>query len=219
MESFLIFSLIRFGAALLILKWPLFGILLSALADGVDWDYLHVTKNFNYDFYNTWDKVMDTTYLTVAAITAIRWKDVIARRIAIFLYAFRLSGVLLFFLSQIKPLLFFFPNIFENFFIWYLVYVRFFAKYNKKQVIPKSVFVWTIIVASIAIPKIIHEYVMHIKNQQLWYIYDFNFIDKTNETLKQYMNWVGWGGLFYLIPFLIAFWSSVKFGKREGIEQ
>lgn len=208
MEFFLIFSLIRIFAALLILKWPLFGILLSVLMDGLDWDFLHTTKNFNYDLYNVWDKAMDITYLTVAATTIRNWKDIIAQRIAMFLYIFRLTGVFIFFLSNIKPLLFFFPNIFEHFFIWFLI----FAHFNKK-IVPRSRLVWGFILVSIAAPKIIHEYVMHIKNQQLWYIWDFNFIDKTNETLKQYMNWVGWGSIFYLIPFSMALWVALKYRR------
>jgi len=117
MESFVVFSLIRIGAALLIFKWPLLGILLSALLDGYDWDFLHTSKSFSYDVYQVWDKAMDITYLTVAIITVRGWKDKTAKKIAVFFYAFRTSGVLLYFLFHIKPLLFFFPNIFENFFI------------------------------------------------------------------------------------------------------
>ena len=206
MESFVIFSLIRIGAALLIFKWPLFGVLLSALLDGYDWDYLHTAKNFNYDLYQTWDKAMDVTYLTVAIITVRHWKDAVAKKIAIFFYSLRTSGVLLYFLFQIKPLLFFFPNIFENFFIWYLI----FTHVSGGHIISKSRAIWGIVIACIAIPKIIHEYVMHIKNVQLWYIVDFNFIDKTNETLRQYMNWIGWGSILYIIPFFIAFLTVTK---------
>ena len=51
---------------------------------------------------------------------------------------------------------------------------------------------------------------MHIKNVQLWYIVDFNFIDKTNETLRQYMNWIGWVSILYIIPFFIAFLTVTK---------
>lgn len=213
MEYFLIFSLIRFGAALLILKWPLFGILLSALVDGKDWDYLHIAKDFDYDFYHNWDKVMDIIYLTVAVTTVGRWKDIIVKRIAIFLYVFRLSGVVLFFITQIKPILFYFPNIFENFFIWTLI----FLKIGKNKPISNPRLVLPMILLSIGIPKLIHEYTMHVKNQQLWYIYDFNFIDKTNEILKQYMNWVGWGSIFYLIPFSISLWVSLKFARKGGL--
>ncbi len=208
-EPFVLFSLIRIGAALFIFKWPLFGILLSALLDGYDWDFLHTSRNFNYDFYHTWDKVMDITYLTVAAITVRHWKDKLAQKIAVFLYAFRTGGVFLYFIFQIKPLLFFFPNIFENFFIWYLIFIHL----SKKQMFSKSKVILGFVIACIAIPKIIHEYVMHIKNVQLWYIVDFNFIDKTNETLKQYMNWVGWGGIFYIIPFSIALLAAAKYKK------
>src|SRR3989344_418370 len=187
MESFVIFSLIRICAALLIFKWPLFGILLSALLDGYDWDFLHNTKNFNYDLYQVWDKAMDITYLTVAILTVGRWKDNVAKKIAVFFYAFRASGLILYFIFQIKPLLFFFPNIFENFFIWHLIFMHI----SKNYIVSKSRLVWGVVILCIAIPKIIHEYVMHIKNVQLWHIVDFNFIDKTNETLRQYTNWLG----------------------------
>lgn len=212
MESFIIFSLIRVTGALLIFKWPLFGVLLSALLDGYDWDYLHTGKFFNYDFYQTWDKAMDITYLTVAIITVRHWKDIIAKKIAVFFYVFRTSGVFLYFLFQIKPLLFFFPNIFENFFIWYLI----FTHISREYTISKSGVIWGFIILCIAIPKIIHEYVMHIKNVQLWYIVDFNFIDKTNETLRQYTNWIGWGSILYIIPFFIALLAVGKSPKKRS---
>ncbi len=210
MESFVIFSLIRIGAALLIFKWPLFGVLLSALLDGYDWDFLHTTKNFNYDLYQTWDKAMDITYLTVAIIIVRHWKDMMAKKIAVFFYALRASGILFYFAFHIKPLLFFFPNIFENFFIWYLI----FTHISRKHTISKSGVIWGFIILCIAIPKIIHEYIMHIKNVQLWYIVDFNFIDKTNETLRQYTNWLGWGSIFYIIPFSIALLDATKYKKN-----
>ena len=211
MESFLIFSLIRISAALLIFKWPLPGILLSALLDGYDWDFLHTSKDFSYDFYQTWDKVMDMIYLTIAAVTVNRWKDILSKNIAIFFYFLRASGVLLFFIFNIKPLLFFFPNVFENFFIWSLI----FLKISGRQIISKSKAVWLFIVFSIAAPKIFHEYVMHIKNIQLWYILDFNFIDKTNETVRQYTNWLGWGGILYIIPFSIAFLVTLTQNRNK----
>jgi len=212
MELFVEFSLIRISAALLIFKWPLFGVLLSALLDGYDWDYLHTARNFNYDLYQAWDKAMDVTYLTVAIITARRWKDKTAKKIAVFFYFLRTSGVLLYFLFHIKPLLFFFPNIFENFFIWYLL----FTHISRKHTISKSGIIWGFIILCIAIPKIIHEYVMHIRNVQLWYIVDFNFIDKTNETLRQYTNWLGWGSIFYIIPFITAILIATRYQKRIG---
>ena len=56
---------------------------------------------------------------------------------------------------------------------------------------------------------------MHIKNVQLWYIVDFNFIDKTNETLRQYMNWIGWGSFFTLFHFLLHFWLFQDTKKVE----
>lgn len=209
MEPFIIFSLIRLAAASIIFKWPLLGILLSALLDGYDWDFLHNSEGFSYDIYQVWDKAMDATYLTTALLTIGRWKDRLAKKIAIFLYTLRISGVILYFIFQIKPLLFFFPNIFENFFIWYLIFV----KINRNHIVSKSRLVWVVVVLCISIPKIIHEYVMHVKNVQLWHLFDFNFIDKTNEILRQYMNWLGWGSIFYIIPFSIAIFTAAKHRK------
>lgn len=209
MEPFIIFSLIRISAASIIFKWPFFGILLSALLDGYDWDFLHTSRGFNYETYQIWDKAMDTAYLTVALLTIGNWKDRFAKKIAIFLYTFRINGTILYFIFQIKPFLFFFPNIFENFFIWYLIFI----KISKNPTVSKSRLVWLVVILCISIPKIIHEYVMHVRNVQLWYLFDFNFIDKTSEVLRQYMNWMGWGSIFYIIPFFIAFSTAAKFRK------
>lgn len=211
METFVVFSLVRISAALFIFKWPLFGVLLSALLDGYDWDFLHTAEGFSYDFYHIWDKGMDMTYLTIAAFTVTRWKDIFAKKIAVFFYTLRAVGIFLFFVLNVKPLLFFFPNIFENFFIWGLLFMRI----SGRQIISKSKISWAIIILSIAIPKIVHEYIMHIKNIQLWYIIDFNFIDKTSETLRQYTNWLGWGGILYIIPFSIAFAVAIAQTKKN----
>ena len=209
MDTFAIFTIIRLSAALLIFRFPLFGVLLSALLDGYDWDFLHTTEKFNYDFYQIWDKFMDLSYLTIALVTVRNWKDIIAKKIALFFYALRTSGVFFYFIFQMKPLLFFFPNVFENFFIWYLVFIHI----SRKHTIPKSRIIWGFIILCIAIPKIIHEYVMHIRNVQLWHIVDFNFIDKTNETLRQYTNWLGWGSILYIIPFSIALLAASRYKK------
>lgn len=210
MELFVTFSLLRIGAALLIIKWPLFGVLVSTLLDAYDWDVLHTTKNFSYGFYHNWDKALDITYLTIAAVTVKSWKDILAKKIAVYFYALRASGVFLYFIFQIKPLLFFFPNIFENFFIWFLLYRKI---AGKETVLPLKR-VWGVIILFIAVPKIIQEYVMHIRNVQLWNIIDFNIIDKTNETLRQYSNWVGWGSIFYIIPFSIALLTALRYKRR-----
>lgn len=210
MEIFVAISIVRILAGLLIFKWPLFGILLSALLDGYDWDFLHTAKDFNYDFYQTWDKTMDITYLTIAAFTIRRWKDTIARNIALFFYGARVTGVVLFFILQIKPLLFFFPNVFEHFFIWYLL----FEKISKKS-LPHSLFIISVILLFIVVPKLFHEYTMHVNNMQLWNIIDFNIFDSSNELVRQYANWLGWGSLLYIIPFGLAIFFAQRAGKER----
>jgi len=47
-----------------------------------------------------------------------------------------------------------------------------------------------------------------VKNEQLWCLYDFNLIDKSNKILKQHMSWLGWALFFYLSQLFYLFFAA-----------
>lgn len=152
-EAAIVTLALRLLIPLLILRFPLTGVLLSALADVTDYSFMGNTTN-----YQQLDKLLDTYYLSLAAITVLRWKDNLAKRIALCAYAWRVLGVLLIFLTDQRWLLMIFPNFFEPLFVFYLLYV-YLSKNNKLFV---SGWIIAAVAATLLIPKLIQEYVLHI---------------------------------------------------------
>jgi len=152
-EAAIILLAMRLLVPLIILRFPLTGVLLSALVDVNDSAFLGSDVD-----YQQLDKLLDTYYLSLAALTALRWKDGLARRIALGAYAWRSFGVALVFLTDQRWLLMVFPNFFEPLFVFYLLYVYL----SKKDRLFTSGWVVAIVAAVLLIPKIVQEYLLHI---------------------------------------------------------
>jgi len=154
MDELAVFVLcLRLGLPLLILRFPLIGTLLCAVVDVADYSFMGTSES-----YQQLDKLLDTYYLSFAAITVLRWKDGLARKIALGVYAWRVLGVLLVLLADQRWLLMVFPNFFEPFFVFYLLYVYL----SKKDVLFTSRWVVITVTAVLLIPKLIQEYILHI---------------------------------------------------------
>jgi hypothetical protein len=109
----------RFVLPLFIPRYPLPAIIACLVLDGVDQT---IFQAFGYDppGYQSYDKAMDVYYLAIAYLATMRnWVNLSAFRISWFLYFYRLVGVVVFELSQVRALLLIFPNTFEYFFIAY----------------------------------------------------------------------------------------------------
>src|SRR5690554_3989273 len=114
MESIIIAVVaVRLLLPLLILRFPLVGVLLCALVDVYDYHFIG-----GNGWYQHVDKLLDVYYLSFAAFTVLRWHDVIAKRIALWSYVYRIIGVALVILTDQRWLLVLFPNFFEPFFIF-----------------------------------------------------------------------------------------------------
>jgi hypothetical protein len=157
-----ILLIVRLVVPLTIFKFPLLGGLASFLLDGGDWfsDLLGLTGN--HDTYQTTDKLLDLYYLTIEFLVLRSWKNKFAKKIAGFLFGIRGFGILAFWISGYEPFLFYFPNVFESFFLFYLT-VWFFLRREPK--IKTGLILATII---ISIPKLVQEYLMHVKMMTDW---------------------------------------------------
>jgi hypothetical protein len=173
----IIVVLIRLLVPLSIFKFPLLGVFLSILADISDvllFEYFG--KALGDKYYHSFDKVFDLYYLTIAFYVALQFKDKLAKKILTALYLWRLSGVILFtvfayFGAIIRPIMVLAPNIFEYYFIAYLIILKFDKKFklNKKSAI--------ILLIIIGIPKIIHEIIFHLAFQdKTWVFLRDNFL-------------------------------------------
>jgi hypothetical protein len=138
----------RFLLPLLILRYPLPGVLACLVLDAADQTIFQAVTDDPLLGYQSYDKALDIFYLSIAYISTMRtWRDPIAFGVARFLYFYRLVGVVLFELFEQRWLIFVFANTFEFFFIAYEA-IR--TRYNPVQlsarfIVRLALFIWIFI--------------------------------------------------------------------------
>jgi hypothetical protein len=148
----------RFLVPLAIPRFPLPAILAALIIDAADQTIFQQFTDLPLEGYQGYDKALDIYYLTIAYISTLRnWTNLFAFRVSRFLFYWRLVGVVLFELTQLRPLLLIFPNTFEYFFIFYeAVRLRWDPKrLTKRFVIGAAAAIWIFI-------KLPQEYWIHI---------------------------------------------------------
>ncbi len=148
----------RLLVPLTILRWPLFGILASIALDSNDYYVLPLEEKDDYTAYQAWDKLLDLYYLAFAAFMAYKINDKYIRRVAMTLFAWRLIGVAVLEITQDRSLLLLFPNVFENFVLFYLIY----KLIEPKVSLPRSKMITAVLVIGLAIPKQLQEQYLHV---------------------------------------------------------
>lgn len=115
-----ILVVLRLVVPLSILRFPLVGGLLSIFLDGLDWHvHFFYSQNLHQNYFQI-DKLLDLYYLSIEAWAVLRWKHGFAKQMGLSLFVYRIYGVIFFELTQISAFLFFFPNVFEDFFLFYM---------------------------------------------------------------------------------------------------
>ena len=156
--------IVIFGLRLLIpltiFRWPLGGGIASLIVDAFD---TNIVKPFGVEIpnYTLTDKYLDTYYLTIELIVSLRWFNKLARNTSIFLYVWRLAGLIAFNITGLQYLLFFAPNLFENFFLFY-VFWRKIGKETKEKVWLDSWRKLALVLLILWILKIPQELVLHV---------------------------------------------------------
>lgn len=176
----LIIIVIRLIVPLTILRWPLFGGILSLVADALDVVLASLIDLGGVWNYHQLDKYLDTYYLALEAVVVQRWTD-LPRWTATVLFGYRFTGVVLFEITDVRLLLFIFPNLFENFFLFYAAVLRFFPEY---VLTPRRLIVW---LAVLLVPKMIQEYVIH---YQQW-LDDVVAVDVIENVKDAILDWLG----------------------------
>ena len=161
-------SVLRLVIPVSILRYPLGGIVASIALDAFDTPLVDIIGRqgglFGGGFieYHHLDKWLDLYYLFFAFLVSLRWQNILARQTASFLFFIRFLGVSLFSFTNFRALLFFFPNIFEMFFIYYLISNKWFPRFS-----PNSFSKLLIILPILAAPKFGIEYLLHVKQLKL----------------------------------------------------
>lgn len=210
MENALLISL-RLLVPLSILRWPLLGIIIAINLDLNDW-YSYVFQNtIDYENYQIWDKFLDIYYISLAAFTSRFWKDNIARKISIISLIYRAVGVVIFMATGNRIFLFLFPNFFENFFVFYLVYRKLFGK----DQIFTSIKTGVILLVGLLIPNLIQEYLSHVAKFTPLEIIDVrNYFPLLNAVFPKNLDLSFW--LFILIYIGIYAMILFTYGKTAS---
>jgi hypothetical protein len=98
-------------------RYPLVGAVACMILDSIDQSIFQQFPAIPLDGYQSYDKSLDIYYLAIIYMSTMRnWTNAYAFRMSWFLYYYRLVGVLAFELTQVRAILFIFPNTFEYFF-------------------------------------------------------------------------------------------------------
>ena len=164
---------LRILVPLLILRKNLTGGIIAMLLDGFDVIIIDVIKLGGFSgHYHQIDKVLDTYYLALEAYVAWGWQNQFERLPSLILFGFRIIGVVLFELTQQRIVLFLFPNMFEN---WWLYVVA--VRRWRPQWVPRSWRGVAIPMAILLVPKMAQEYLLHFAEAQPWNWFKKNVYD------------------------------------------
>jgi hypothetical protein len=166
---------------LLIPYYPVPALLACLILDSADQSIFQQFPKIPLDSYQSYDKALDVYYLSVAYLSTLRnWTNQTAFRMSQFLYYYRMVGVIAFELSQVRAVLFIFPNTFEYFFL--------FVEAVRLGWDTKRMGRWTVILAAAGIW-------VFIKLPQEWWIHiaQLDMTDFVKETLFGVSADAGWG--------------------------
>ena len=160
---------LRLIVPLLILRRPLLGGVAAMLLDGADVILIELIPGGSFGgHYHFLDKLLDSYYLALELVVALRWRNPWLRVPAIVLFVYRMVGVVLFELVRRRIVLFLFPNMFENWWLYCVAVARFRPAWypcSTRTVVAPLL---------LLIPKMGQEYLLHFAEAQPW-----EFLQKT----------------------------------------
>ena len=176
---------IRLTVPLAVLRWPFQGALAAIAADGIDIIIFQLT-DFPGVGYHRADKALDLYYMALFAWVAQGWEPD-ARIVANALFGFRIAGVAAYELTDVRVLLFFFPNTFEFFYLLVAGLREFRPSYE--MTLGRSI-AWA---AVLTLPKLLQEYALHYAQWlDRWRAVDI--IDSTIDAAMRRVGALGSGG-------------------------
>ena len=131
------------------------------LADALDVVLIEVIGLDGFSHYAALDKGLDMYYLSFEAFVSLRWEP-LAKWTCIVLFAYRAIGFAAFEATQVRVFLLIFPNVFENFYIIYLVLKGLAPAY---ALTPPRLAALLLLAL---VPKLAQEYLLHFAEAQPW---------------------------------------------------
>ena len=148
----LVVIIVRISGSLPVIYFPFFGSLFAILVDLSD---LFIIGNLDLGGvrnYQRLDKLLDLSYMLTFLLVSLRWSK-LERNISIFLFIFRIFGMIFYEITGSRIILFSFPNIFEFWFIGISLY-----KFRNKLINIKSI---SLILVLATILKLLQEWLLH----------------------------------------------------------
>jgi hypothetical protein len=168
----IIIAIWRIVGSLPVLWWPFWGGIFAILVDGSDVFLRNTLGVEGVERYHTFDKLLDQFYMFLFLVVAMRWSPV-PRNIAVVLYVFRVTGVIIFEITGERDALWLFPNLFEFWFVFVagLQHFGLEARQDEERVpwlfglLPFRYTGWQVTVAMVGVAalKLPVEYVLHTK--------------------------------------------------------
>ena len=155
--------LLRLIIPLLIFRRPLLGGVASVLLDAVDANIVRIMGG-TFPNYQPLDKYLDTYYLFFELVVSLGWDHKFAKQTSVILFLYRVVGVVLFEITDSRGFLFFFPNLFEYFFLFFLIFKRRYFDSDKVNSWSRIV----LILVLLCILKFPQEYLLHYKQVSPW---------------------------------------------------
>ncbi|MBT3996067.1 MAG: hypothetical protein HOF01_09730 [Chloroflexi bacterium] len=150
----IVIGLIRIAGSLPVLRWAFAGALIAIAVDFSDLFWMGVLDLGGLPNYQTFDKRADVVYMLTFLWVANKW-DGPERKIALALFGFRMIGFVAFELTQVRPILLVFPNVFEFWFVFVAIRQHYWPKYEMTK---KRIIKWLLIVLVL---KMAQEWVLH----------------------------------------------------------
>lgn len=155
---------LRLVVPLLILRFWVAGGITAMLLDGADVIITDALDMGGFgDHYAELDKALDSYYLTLELLVAFGWRNAWARLPAVALFAYRLVGVVLFEVTDARIFLFIFPNMFENWWLYVAVVMKWFPR-----AVPRDARTVIIPMLVLLVPKMAQEYLLHFMEAKPW---------------------------------------------------
>lgn len=155
---------VRLIGPLIIFRYWVFGGILAMVLDTADVILIDALKMGGFDgHYAEIDKINDSYYYVIEMIVALRWRSMWMTIPAAILFGYRVIGAVLFEITGNHIMLFFFPNMFENWWMYCVVVMKWFPKLVPHS--GKTVMVPMII---LLVPKMAQEYLLHFAEAHPW---------------------------------------------------
>ena len=155
---------VRLVVPLAIPRWPLAGGLACMAVDALDVVAISLFNIGGFgDNYHTTDKLLDTYYLAIEWAVAFGWDNPYARWPALILFPYRVIGVLLFEVTNQRIMLFVFPNLFENWWVYCVACER-----GAPALYPRTLPSTLVALGLLLVPKMAQEFLLHYLEAKPW---------------------------------------------------